>query len=108
MDGIVIRLDLERLADPDPELRYRLPELLAERSGKIILDDGYGYASDSGALLVFLRTDSLEAALACILDVIADVRVLGNDLRPGAVVAVARSGGYDVVYPADFQGLFAI
>jgi hypothetical protein len=44
--------------------------------------------------------------LACILDVVQNVRVLDNDLRRAAVVAVEHEDGHDVEYPPDFTGTF--
>ena len=59
-------------------------------------------------LVLFLKAAELEAALACVLDVVENVRVLGNDLRPAAVVAVEREGGQEVVYPPGFAGRFML
>jgi hypothetical protein len=39
-------------------------------------------------------------------DVIENVRVLENDLRPAAVVAIERESGPDVVYPPHFTSPF--
>jgi hypothetical protein len=59
-------------------------------------------------MLIYLRPNDTESArnavLASTLDVIENVRVLGNDLRPAAVVAVLTGDGYRAVHPADFQG----
>ncbi len=43
MRMIVIRLDPQLLSNPDADLRYRIPELLAQRSEGAITDDGYDY-----------------------------------------------------------------
>jgi hypothetical protein len=104
MTTLVLSLNSVALANPDLDIRYVLPDLLAERSGGAIEDDGYDYADDPRTLLLFLRTTDLNAALACIRDVIENVPVLGNDLRPATVVAVKRPKGYEVVYPVDYRG----
>jgi hypothetical protein len=80
--------------------------MLAKRSGGIISDDGYDYIGDEPFLVLFLKASKLKPALACVLDVVQNVRVLGNDLRRAAVVAVQRKGGHDVAYPSDFAGPF--
>jgi hypothetical protein len=106
MHTIVLRLDPGRLENPDLDIRYDLPDLLAERSGGGIANDGYDYAGDRPFLVLFLKAADLDSALACVRDVIENVRVLGNDLRAAAVVAVRGAGGDEVVYPAGFAGPF--
>jgi hypothetical protein len=88
MQTIILRLDPEKLSNPDLDIRYVLPDLLIEESESVILDDGYDY-EDSGnnAMLLHLQTTNLEKALACINDVIANTKVLGNDLN-GAVEVI--------------------
>ena len=107
MEGIAIQLDPDLLENPDADLRYVLPGLLRERSGGNIQEDGYDYAGPRDCMVVFLQVQDYEAALACILEVIAEVRVMGNDLQRAAVVARHRGGTvYEVVYPADYGGRF--
>ena len=81
MPSITLRLVPQRLKNPDLDIRYVLPDLLAEKSGGLIEDDGYDYEEGSDAMLVFLKTTNLEEALACISDVIMNTEVLGNDLK---------------------------
>ena len=106
MATLAVRLDPRLLDNPDADIRYRLPDLLAKRSKGIISDDGYDYIGEQPLLVLFLKASELKAALACVLDVIENVRVLGNDLRPAAVVAVKRQDRHEVVYPPDFTEPF--
>jgi hypothetical protein len=106
MKTLVLRLDPRRLDNPDLDIRYRLPDLLAERSDGVISGDGYDYAPGTDILLLYLRASDLQAALACVVDVVENVRVLNNDLRQGVVVAVERPSGSEVVYPSGFKGPF--
>src|SRR5262245_44089424 len=106
MTTLIVRLDPQLLANPDLDIRYELPDLLAERSGGVIRDDGYDYVGEQPLLVLFLKASELEPALACVLDVIENVRVLDNDLRMAAVVAVEREGVREVVYPPRFRGPF--
>ena len=103
---IAIRLDPQRLDNPDADIRYRLPDLLAERSAGVISDDGYDYVGPQPLMVVFLKASRLKPALACVLDVVENVPVVGCLLRPGAVVAVERKAGWEVVYPPGFTGPF--
>jgi hypothetical protein len=106
MTTVVMRLDPRRLDNPDTDLRYLLPNLLAERSAGVIGDDGYDYVGEAPWLILFLKATELEPALACVLDVVENDRVLDSDLRPAAVVAVEGPGGQEVVYPPGFDGPF--
>ncbi len=107
MHTIVLRLDPARLENPDLDLRYVLPDLLAERSGGVIVDRGYDYAGGPPPLLVlYLEAAELVPALACVRDVIENVRILDNDLRQAVVVAIRPDNGQEVAYPPGFVGPF--
>ncbi len=106
MATLAIRLDPQLLDNPDADIRYRLPDLLAERSGGVISDNGYHYVGPQPLMVVFLKVDRLDLALACVLDVIENVPVVGCLLRPGVVVAVERKAGWEVVYPPGFTEPF--
>jgi hypothetical protein len=108
MDTIAIKLDPALLTNPDADMRYTLSDILAERSGGMIKDDGYDYVGPSDATVVFLKVSDLERATSCITDVIANVRVLENDLRPAATVAIRRGDKFEVIYPADSRGEFVV
>lgn len=109
MTTLLLRLDPTQLNNPDLDLRYRLPDLLAERTGGDVAYDGYDYAEHPARthyLVLFLKTSDLDVALPVVLDVIENVRLMGNDLRPAVVVAVERNGRRAVVYPTGFSGEF--
>lgn len=106
MHHLVLRLDPGLLKNPDLDIRYALPELLAEQSEQAIVDDGYDYACDGAFLLLFFKARELEPAIDCILKVIRKERVLGNDLRRAVVVAVRKGVKDEVVYPNNFRGPF--
>lgn len=106
MEQILIRLDPRLLANPDADLRYELPDLLAARSNGAIADDGYDYVGEPSQLVLFLKVSDVELAIKCILDVVENERLLENDLRPAATVAVKTIEGYEVVFPVGFTGAF--
>jgi hypothetical protein len=99
MGTIALKLDPELLSNPDLDIRYTLPDLLAERSGGTIENDGYDYVGPSSAIVVFLKVSDETRAIACITDVIANVRVHENDLRQAATVAIERGAKFEVIYP---------
>jgi len=106
VERIVLRLDPRLLANPDADIRYQLPDLLAERSAGAIVDNGYDYVGEPPLLVLFLNVIEVEPAMACILDVVENVRLLDNDLRKAVAVAVERAEGHEVVYPRGFTGSF--
>jgi hypothetical protein len=108
MPTIVIRLDPQLLSNPDLDIRYALPELLNQRSNGLINDGGYDYTGPGPFLMLFLETSETKASITCILDVIENIRVMDNDLGPAAVVAIQKDRGNEVVFPADFNGVFEL
>ena len=108
MPTIVIQLDPTQLDNPDADLRYRLPDLLVERSNGLIQDDAYDYLGDKPLMAVFLETTDVARSLVHVLDVINNVRLLENDLRKGTAIGVLQEGRYVVVYPPDFAGEFLV
>jgi hypothetical protein len=108
MDTIAIKLEPTLLTNPDADMRYTLPDLLAERSGGVISHDGYDYVGPSNAMVVFLKVSDLERAMGCIIEVIANLRVLENDLRRAATVAIQRSDRFEVIYPPNSREEFLL
>ena len=106
MPSIVIKLYPERLADPNLDLRYALPDLIGEKSGNLLRDDGYDYGDGSGTMLVYLVTEDLEKALPFVLDMVENEVVLGNVLKDAVTVAAGEYEHYAVVYPAGDQRPF--
>lgn len=102
MYSIVIKIDPDKLLDQNLDMRYVLPDLIAARSGNFIQDDGYDYASQSDAMLVYLTTGDLQKALPIVIDVIENDDVLGNCLKDAVIVAAGVYDDYAVVYPPDY------
>jgi hypothetical protein len=104
----MIQLNPQTMGNPDLDIRYALPDLLAERSNGMIKDDGYDYVGDPLVMMLFLEVSDVEKASALIMDVVENVRVLDNDLRSAAVVAVQDGATTRVVYPAAYAGPFSL
>jgi len=57
MSSIKIVLDPEKLANPDLDIRYKLPDdIIAKFGGGILIDDGYDYEEPGSLLAIFLRS----------------------------------------------------
>jgi hypothetical protein len=106
MASIVIKLDPEKLSNPDLDLRYVLPDLIIEKSGNLIQDDGYDYGEKTEAMLVYLKTEDLEKALPFVIDTIENEIVLGNSLKGIVIVATGDDNNYTVVYPPGLEQPF--
>lgn len=107
MATLILQLDPAKLCNPDLDIRYRLPDLLIERSGGRLADGGYEYAGDGAApyLLLFLDTEDPDGALPAVIKVITSERVLENDLS-AVPVAVEDGKQFRVVHPPDFDDTF--
>ncbi len=106
MASIVIKLYPEKLANPDLDLRYVLPDLIAEKSGNFIRDDGYDYGAKTLAMLVYLTTEDLEKALPIVLNIIENEVVMGNSLKDAVIVGAGDLDNYEIVYPANLKEPF--
>jgi hypothetical protein len=104
---VILRLDPAKLSNPDLDIRYMLPDLIVERSGGKLADNGYDYARDGATpcLLLFLSADDADATLPVVLEVLKSERVLNNDLSEVAV-AIEDGHGFRVVHPPGFSGDF--
>ncbi len=89
MPTILIRLEPARLANPDADLRYVLPDRLVEASRGRLRDDGFDYEDGTDAMLVFLAADDLAAVLPDVIDLLENHDVLGNRLADAAIVGTS-------------------
>ncbi len=107
MPTIAIQMHPNRLANPDLDLRYHLPELLAARSGGLLTDNGYDYGRTTDVITVFLGTKDLEAVVPIVLEALSKETLQGNRLsESGLVVATcplddpdAPEAEFTVIYP---------
>jgi hypothetical protein len=106
MLAVALKIDLDKLAHPEADLRYQLPARLENVTDGLIKDDGYDYTED-GALILFLTGDD-ERVLEQILKVLLNEPFQGNDLKAAIVVAADVGSGYSVVYPPDYSGDFVV
>jgi hypothetical protein len=106
MPEIAIQLDPDRLSNPNLDIRYVLPDLIAEASKGLIKEDGYDYGRTSHRLTIYLHTKDLVAALPLVFEILEGPPVLGNHLA-AEVTVVATSPvnhsdderDYTAVYP---------
>ena len=109
MPSIVIRLEPEKLLNADLDLRYEIPDLLAERSGGLIKDDGYEYEARGNAMQIYLRTPDLESAVPQVVAFLETEHLHGNRLADAAQVGISEADAsvtkeFRVVYPPGTTG----
>jgi hypothetical protein len=110
MPSIVIRLEPEKLEHPDLDLRYEIPDQLAQRSAGLLKDDGYDYESSGKAMQIYLRTPDLESALIQVISFLETEHLHGNRLADAAQVGISESDAsasreFRVVYPPGTSGV---
>jgi hypothetical protein len=88
MHTIILKLFPSRLANPNLDIRYVLPDLLVEKSEGQIEDGGYDYEAAADTMLIYLLTEDLERAIGCITDLVEGTQVLGNDLKEGMEIVI--------------------
>lgn len=103
MISITIKLFPERMDNPDLDIRYVLPDLIATRSGNAVKGKGYDYGEgddiEMPPLLLFLGAER-EEYLRYVMDVVTGDEVLGNNLVLAAEVYVELEGQSTRVFPA--------
>ena len=109
MPSMVIRIEPDKLQDADLDLRYEIPDLLAERSGGLIKDDGYDYEPHGNAMQIYLRTLDLDSAVPQVVAFLETERLHGNHLSDAAQVGISEAEAsatkqFRVVYPAGASG----
>jgi len=101
MGHIAIRLNPEKMSNPDLDVRYELPDLVNERTDGRIRDDGYDYASeDDNTLIVYLACASPVADVQEVIRILREYEVCGNRVLDSAVVGISEdSKEFKIVHP---------
>lgn len=103
MQTIVIVLDSTKMANPDLDIRYILPERIEEYTNNSIKDNGYDYLSDT-ELGLWLETDDSANNVEKIIQLIKTETFLENDLSNVADIFVSEEESAEIehcrkVYP---------
>lgn len=108
-DGhIAIRLAPGDLANPDADIRYRIPDLIAELTDRAINDNGYDYTSDE-TMIIFLLCKDPQRDVQTVIDILRENQICGNAILDTAVIGVSKDATtFDVVYPAEAAGKFIV
>ena len=104
MITIAIRLDPARMANPDADLRYLIPDRIQEATDNRVSDDGYDYLDDD-TMIIFMNATSPDN-LTAVLEILQKETFCENKILDTAVIGLDSGEGYVVVYPEGFSGDF--
>lgn len=104
MPSLVIRLDPALLPNPDTDLRYDIPDRLQVDTNGLVEDGGFDYEAGTDAMLIYLETTDLPAALNAVVAFLRSEALQGTDLAEAATVGVSDedadvSREYTVAFP---------
>ncbi len=81
MQTIIIKLDAQKLVNPDLDMRYTIPDFIETYTDKTVTDNGYDYVNESGTeLAIWLSTKDAAAQIPNIIHILKTKRFCGNDL----------------------------
>ena len=108
MGHIAIKLDPSKLANPDADIRYRIPDLVADHTDNRVADDGYDY-DDENIMTVFLRCPAPTDDVKKVLNILREHQVCDNSLLDTAVIGISEgSATFRIVYPPEQNGTFVV
>lgn len=102
--NIIIQLWPSKLANPDLDLRYDIPDQLASLSENDfqITDDGFDYSEDMDNINLFLTTTDLELFKKKVLDYLTNNQILNNDILSACKIAhQTDEDQYETLYAFD-------
>lgn len=93
------------MENPDADLRYAVPDRLAEVSSGILTDSGFDYEERTDAMLIYLSTKNLDSALPFVIELLENEVIYENRLADSATVGTSpldeaeRPADFAVIYP---------
>ncbi len=108
MGHIAIKLNPRDLPNPDADLRYRIPDLIADATNGRIRDDGYDYADDE-IMIVYLLCDDPKADVTDVIRTLRANEICDNRILDSAVIGIATNATtFTIVHPPDDNGEFTV
>ncbi len=88
MQTIIIKLDSEKLDNPDLDIIYNLPERIEEYTNGQIKDNGYDYLSDT-EIGIWLESENVEENVKYVTELLKNEKFCGNDLSVTAEIYIS-------------------
>lgn len=86
---IIVKLDAQKMENPDLDIRYKLPDRIEEVTKERISDNGYDYLSDT-VLGIWLEADNAEEGAKEVIELIKKEKFLKNDLSQTAEILISE------------------
>lgn len=105
METIIVKVNPQRLANPDLDLRYAIPDRIGEVTQGVISDNGYDYLEDSEQSIgIWLAAESSALSYPAIVELFREEMFLGNDLSKAVEIYISANDTEDIqcckrVYP---------
>jgi len=81
MGSIVLKLNPQKLTNPDVDLRYFIPNKIAELTLGKIADNGYDYLDDEvSSMAIFLKSSSPKEDIISIFEILKNNSFKGNQI----------------------------
>lgn len=91
MQTIIIKLDAQKLTNPDLDMRYTIPDYIEAQTNKQITDNGYDYVNESGTeLAIWLATEDAAAQVQNVIHCLKTRLFCGNDLSQTAQIYISE------------------
>ena len=103
MQTILITLDSSKMDNPDLDIRYILPDRIAEYTDDTVTDNGYDYL-DNDVMAIWLETEDAAENVERVIKLIESEEILENDLAKAATVYISEDDSAELdqcrkVYP---------
>lgn len=105
METVLIKLNPQKLVNPDLDLCYVLPERLEEITDGIVTDHGYEYLEDTlNSIGIWLQTGCADKAYPLVVEALKQETFCGNDLSQAVEIYISSLEAADLqdccyVYP---------
>ena len=103
MQTILITLDSSKMDNPDLDIRYILPDRIAEYTDDLVTDNGYDYL-DNDVMAIWLETEDAAENVERVIKLLESEEILENDLAKAATVYISEDDSAELdqcrkVYP---------
>ncbi len=105
MTSIAIKPAPSRMANPDADMRYQIPQRIEQATANAVIDDGFEYLDDD-KMVIFLRTSSPDDDT--VIDILSEESFCENMILETGVVGVDSGSGYTVIHPQNYTGDFEV
>jgi hypothetical protein len=108
MGHVAIKLNPRELPNPDADLRYRIPDLIADATNGRIRDDGYDYA-DGDIMIVYLSCNDPASDVAEVIETLRANEICDNQILDSAVIGISTDATtFTIVHPSENDGEFSV